>query len=108
MAGTEAVIKISAVPSDIEQDCVDCAAHALFDKQIKEQTAIAQFMKRELDRKYGSTWHCIVGRQFGSYVSHDDKNYLYFFIGDVGFLVWATNSQPSKVVSLGPKTTAEN
>lgn len=100
MAGTEAVIKISAVSPDVEQDCVDCASHALFEKNLTEQTAIAQFIKRELDRKYGSVWHCVVGRHFGSYVSHDDKNFLYFFIGDCGFLIWATNAQPSKVVSL--------
>lgn len=100
MSGTEAVIKISAVSPDVEQDCVDCAAHALFEKNLTEQTAIAQFMKRELDRKYGSVWHCIVGRHFGSYVSHDDKNFLYFFIGDCGFLIWATNAQPSKIVSI--------
>ncbi len=89
MAGTEVVVKISAMHRDIEQDCVDCAAFAL--TKLNEQKAIAQWIKRELDKKYGHTWHVIVGRHFGSFVSHDDKNYLYFFISDLGFLVWKTS-----------------
>lgn len=28
-------------------------------------------IKREFDKKYGPTWHCIVGRNFGSYVTHE-------------------------------------
>lgn len=26
---------------------------------------IAQFIKKEFDRKHSPTWHCIVGRNFG-------------------------------------------
>ena len=88
MAGTKAIVKLSAMKEDIEQDCVDCAAEAL--RQFQEQRAIAQWMKRELDSKYGAVWHVIVGHSFGSYVSHDDTSFVYFFIGDVGFLVWKT------------------
>ena len=83
-----AIVKISAMPADIEQDCVDCASEAL--RRFTEQRAMAQWMKRELDRKYTPVWHVIVGHEFGSYVSHDDKNLVYFFINDVGFLVWRT------------------
>lgn len=100
MAGTQAVVKISAMKPDMEQDCVDAAAHALFERRLVEQRAIAQFIKRELDRKYGPTWHVVVGRSFGSYVSHDDQNFVYFFVGDCGFLIWRTASQPSKIVDV--------
>ena len=27
---------------------------------------IAAFIKKEFDKKYGPTWHCIVGRNFGA------------------------------------------
>src|SRR5579859_676646 len=27
-------------------------------------------MKKEFDKKFGTTWHCVVGRNFGSYVTH--------------------------------------
>jgi hypothetical protein len=26
---------------------------------------------QEFDKKYNPTWHCIVGRNFGSYVTHE-------------------------------------
>lgn len=88
MTGAVAVVKLSAMRPDIEQDCVDCAAEAL--TRFTEQRAIAQWMKRELDSKYGAVWHVIVGHSFGSYVGHEDTSFVYYFIGDVGFLVWRT------------------
>ena len=93
MAGTTAVIKVSAMHADIEQDCVDCAAQAL--STLQEQKALAQWIKRELDQKYGAVWHVICGRQFGSYVSHHERSFVYFFIGDLGFLIWRTEPTPA-------------
>jgi dynein light chain LC8-type len=90
MAGTQAIVKLSVMQRDIEQDCVDCAAEAL--TRFQEQRTIAQFMKRELDRKYGNTWHVIVGHNFGSFVTHEERSHMYFFIRDVAFLVWRTAS----------------
>ncbi|KAL8762959.1 MAG: hypothetical protein Q9184_001109 [Pyrenodesmia sp. 2 TL-2023] len=31
---------------------------------------IAQCIKKEFDSRAGATWHCIVGRNFGSFVTH--------------------------------------
>jgi hypothetical protein len=31
---------------------------------------IAQYIKKEFDSRKGATWHCIVGRNFGSFVTH--------------------------------------
>ena len=31
---------------------------------------IAQYIKKEFDSRFGATWHCIVGRNFGSFVTH--------------------------------------
>ncbi|KAG8343348.1 putative Dynein light chain type 1 [Trypanosoma vivax] len=90
MAGTAAVVKDSVMSRELQQDCVDCAAHALNVMNLREQTAIAQFIVRELDSKYGSRFHCIVGRSFGSYVGHDGQYFIYFFIGDCAFLIWRT------------------
>lgn len=99
MAGTRAVIKLSVMQRDIEQDCVDCAAEAL--TRFDEQRSVAQFVKRELDRKYGSTWHVIVGHAFGSFVTHEERSHLYFFINDVAFLIWRTASAAISPSMLG-------
>lgn len=42
---------------------------------------IAAFIKKEFDKKYNATWHCIVGRNFGSYVTHETKHFIYFYLG---------------------------
>lgn len=28
---------------------------------------IAEYIKKEFDKKHGPTWHCIVGRNFGNF-----------------------------------------
>ena len=35
---------------------------------------IAAYIKKEFDKKYNPTWHCIVGRNFGSYVTHETRS----------------------------------
>merc|ERR1712080_372010 len=51
---------------------------------------VAQFMKNQFEKKFKSKWHCIVGRNFGAYVTHEVGCYIYFYIGQKGFLIWAT------------------
>ena len=49
---------------------------------------IAAFVKKEFDKKYNPTWHCIVGRNFGSYVTHETKHFIYFYLGQVAILLF--------------------
>lgn len=43
-------------------------------------------IKKEFDKKYGPTWHVVVGRNFGSYVTHETKHFIYFYLGQVAIL----------------------
>lgn len=89
MAGTEAVIKESAMAWDRQQDCVDCVSHALHVLHLTDQSAIAQFIKTELDAKYGHRWHCIVGHDFGSFVGHTGKDFVYMQVNkDLFIMIW--------------------
>ena len=47
-----------------------------FRKYINEKE-LSHFIKRECDKKFLASWHCIVGRNFGSYVTHEEGSYLY-------------------------------
>ena len=51
---------------------------------------IASHLKDELNRKYGGDWHCFVGRNFGSFVTYETGNYIYFYISQYGFLLFKT------------------
>ena len=44
--------------------------------------------KKEFDYKYKKTWHCIVGENFGSFVTHESKTFIFFQIADVSVLLF--------------------
>lgn len=41
--------------------------------------------------QYNGVWHCIVGRNFGSYVTNEQKHYIYFYQGQTAVLLFKTN-----------------
>jgi len=41
--------------------------------------------------QYHGVWHCIVGRNFGSYVTNEAKHYIYFYQGQIAVLLFKTN-----------------
>jgi len=53
---------------DMQQDAIDCAAQAMEKYNIEKD--IAAYIKKEFDKKYNPTWHCIVGRNFGQFFQH--------------------------------------
>ena len=86
MADRKAVIKNADMSEDMQQDSVDCATQALEKYNIEKD--IAAYIKKEFDKKYNPTWHCIVGRNFGSYVTHETKHFIYFYLGQVAILLF--------------------
>lgn len=86
MVERKAVIKNADMSEDMQQDAVDCASQALEKYNIEKD--IAAYIKKEFDKKYNPTWHCIVGRNFGSYVTHETKHFIYFYLGQVAVLLF--------------------
>jgi hypothetical protein len=41
--------------------------------------------------QYHGVWHCIVGRNFGSYVTNEAKHYIYFYQGQIAVCLFKTN-----------------
>jgi len=80
------VIKNVDMTDEMQQEALDCARQALEKYNIEKD--IAAHIKREFDKKYGTTWHCIVGRNFGSYVTHETKHFIYFYIGQIAILLF--------------------
>jgi len=61
----------------------------------------------QFDQRKGATWHCIVGRNFGSFVTHgnvrssleqsmvliwspETKHFIYFYLGHCAILLFKT------------------
>ncbi|CAE7367372.1 hypothetical protein FNF31_04610 [Cafeteria roenbergensis] len=81
-----AIVKNADMSEDVQQDAVDTAVQAMEKFSIERE--IAAFIKKEFDRKYSPTWHCVVGRNFGSYVTHETKHFIYFYLGQVAILLF--------------------
>lgn len=98
-AERKAVIKHADMNEEMQQDAIDCANVALEKFNIEKD--IAAYIKKEFDKKYNPTWHCVVGRNFGSYVTHETKHFIYFYMGQVAVLLfksgWNLISIPSNI-----------
>ncbi|KAF5903564.1 Dynein light chain 1, cytoplasmic, partial [Clarias magur] len=65
MLDRKARIKNADMSEKMQQDAIECATLAL--EMYKIEMDVATYIKKEFDKKYSPTWHCIVGRNFGSY-----------------------------------------
>ena len=84
MCDWKAEIKNADMSEKTQQDSVECAAQAL-EKYIEKDTAARI---KEFNKKHNPTWHCIVGRNFGSYVTRETKHFIYFYLGQVAILLF--------------------
>ncbi|XVF54959.1 hypothetical protein PTKIN_Ptkin05aG0222700 [Pterospermum kingtungense] len=57
-------------------------------------TQLAMCLKKEFDALYGPAWHCIVGKSFGSFVTHASGGFLYFSVDKLCFLLFKTEVRP--------------
>ncbi|VDD83821.1 unnamed protein product [Mesocestoides corti] len=82
----KAIVKNADMPEEMQQKAVDYAKEAI--EQCSMEKDIAAHLKKKFDKEYSPTWHCVVGRNFGSYVTHESKNFIYFYMGQVAILLF--------------------
>ncbi len=59
------------------------ALHALLKGELKRFHEVAQAITQAMVDKRGGAWHTIVGKSFGSFVTHEDRNMVYIGYGPV-------------------------
>ncbi|RPA85593.1 hypothetical protein BJ508DRAFT_322623 [Ascobolus immersus RN42] len=84
----KAMVKSVDMSETMSQESIEVAKEAM--KQFNVEKEIAQHIKKEFDAKHGPTWHCIVGRNFGSFVTHETKHFIYFYVGNLAILLFKT------------------
>ncbi|PFH60538.1 hypothetical protein XA68_10781 [Ophiocordyceps unilateralis] len=84
----EALVKSADMTDDMQQESIEVAQEAMSKYTIEKD--IAQHIKRTFDDRKGPTWHCIVGRNFGSFVTHETKHFIYFYLGHCAILLFKT------------------
>ena len=85
-AEKKAVIKNADMSEDMQDDAIRFTMQA--SEKYTVEKDIAAYIKKEFDRKYYPTWHCVVGKTFGSYVTHETKHFIYFYYGHVAVLLF--------------------
>ncbi|KAE9598907.1 hypothetical protein Lal_00022393 [Lupinus albus] len=80
------IIKSADMLLDMQKEAVDIAV-AAFEKYSVEKD-VAEQIKKEFDKRHGPTWHCIVGRNFGSYVTHETNHFVYFYLDQKAVLLF--------------------
>ncbi|KAG9150034.1 hypothetical protein Leryth_010077 [Lithospermum erythrorhizon] len=53
-------------------------------------TILARAIKKEFDLLYGPAWHCVVGKSFGSFVTHSPGGFVYYSVDSLCFLLFKT------------------
>ncbi len=72
MADRKAVVKNADMSEDMQQDAIDISTQALEKFNIEKD--IAAFIKKEFDKKYNPTWHCIVGKKTFSFTNQKSQH----------------------------------
>ncbi|KAJ5861148.1 uncharacterized protein N7529_008458 [Penicillium soppii] len=84
----EAQVKSVDMTEDMQQEAISLAIEAMDKFNVEKD--IAQYIKKEFDSRKGATWHCVVGRNFGSFVTHETKHFIYFYLGHCAILLFKT------------------
>ena len=48
----------------------------------------AELIKTRLDEQFNPHWHVAVGNGFGSYVVHEQRAFVYFYLGTRAYLIY--------------------
>jgi dynein light chain LC8-type len=65
-------------------------AQAAFDSCKSEREVAAQ-IRRDMDKQQGRTWNVVVGKGFGSNVTHQTKHYCQIQFGQLTVLIWKSS-----------------
>ncbi|KAH7431463.1 hypothetical protein KP509_08G049300 [Ceratopteris richardii] len=76
------------MPVLMQKHAMRSASSALDLYDITDCQAIAAFIKKEFDKSYGPGWQCVVGTNFGSFVTHARGNFIYFGLERLAFLLF--------------------
>ncbi|GAA5888685.1 hypothetical protein JCM6882_009049 [Rhodosporidiobolus microsporus] len=80
------IIKSADMAKEMQDVAVEVAAEAM--KQHDIEKDIAAYIKRDFDKRYGPTWHVVVGKNFGSFCTHESGNFLYWYMGNIAILLF--------------------
>jgi dynein light chain LC8-type len=78
------------MPDDMLKDAIETSRRIIqgVTDFESEGLACAERIKTEFDSRWSPYWHCIIGRNFGSFVTHETKNFIFFYLGDKAVMLF--------------------
>ncbi|KAK9289383.1 hypothetical protein L1049_007538 [Liquidambar formosana] len=82
------VVRETDMPEAMQTHVMELAYQALDLHEVSDYQAIAHYIKQKFDEAYGPAWHCVVGIDFGSCVTHLCGSFIFFHVEMMEFLVF--------------------
>ncbi|XP_028967254.1 uncharacterized protein LOC100907773 [Galendromus occidentalis] len=82
----ELQIQAADMPLEMQKTAVQSALQAI--RLYGSEKHVAEAIKQDFDQLYSPTWHCIVGRNWGSCVTHSKKCYVRMNWKDMTILLY--------------------
>mmetsp|Transcript_16674 Transcript_16674/g.16038 ORF Transcript_16674/g.16038 Transcript_16674/m.16038 type:complete len:103 (+) Transcript_16674:206-514(+) len=78
------------MPDDMLRDAIETSRRVLDNVSDFEMQGLecAEIIKKEFDTRWSPHWHVIIGRNFGSFVTHETKSFLFFYLGDKAIMIF--------------------
>ncbi|CEM30538.1 unnamed protein product [Vitrella brassicaformis CCMP3155] len=83
---SKVIIRNQEMPEHMRKDAEEQAVKAF--ELYRTESEISDHIKKFFDSTHTPTWNCITGKNFGAFVTHETKRYLYFGIGHLNILLW--------------------
>jgi dynein light chain 4 len=82
------LVKFSDMNEEMRIEAMELCVTAC-EKHSSSNEAAAKMIKETMDKKFGASWHAVVGEGYGFEITHEVKNMLYmFFGGTMAICLW--------------------
>ncbi|ESL06029.1 dynein light chain [Trypanosoma rangeli SC58] len=70
--------KVSDMTEEMRAECKEIVVNAI-EKHEDSYEHAAKHIKEQMDKKYGASWHCVIGEGFGFEITYEMKHLMYMF-----------------------------
>jgi dynein light chain LC8-type len=81
------VLKMVDMPDELVSDLKSVVKEA-FSVASTNEREIASAIKKHFDATHNPIWHCVVGKSFGAFGTHETKNFIYLYYGTTAIQLW--------------------
>lgn len=70
--------KLSDMTEEMKAECKDTVVNGI-EKFGENYEMAAKFVKDQMDKKFGSPWHCVIGEGFGFEITYELKHLMFMY-----------------------------